>query len=656
MYPFHKLRPAFCALALWFSLATILAAPPSYEFQTKKQGLGWQAANHIVNPGFTSDGLVFNISGNDPQLISPAADFTAKEALCVHLKFHSEAGGRGQIFFLENGAGSREDNSIAFSADANTWTEVRLPLPALGKNTRLRLDPPGSNGRCTISFIRIEALDGFGVTDIIPSAQELQISVTGNEPLYLIEVPIQSGFSTVSYAPVLKAYPVARAFPIPRYDGDRDRLYSGFVAIKTNAFGQRETVGPIRFVNKLYNISSDKTAYPLAQSKKGLQVQMIDDALKLGIKHAAINLNLTALVDPAKRLGNYTWKMDGETYYFNRSYLDGLGVKQLSDAGVNISLIILAYQTRDPARDVLIHPWFDTTTPNHLGAFNVRSSSGVKWFKACMEFLADHYSGTKSLNGRVWGYIIGNEVNSHWYWYNLGNAPQSLVAQEYEKAIRIAHIAIRKSSANARVYLSLEHHWNMSYDKNLLRTCPGRSLLEEFNRLAQMGGNYDWQLAFHPYPENLMDPRTWLDKTAIQDPSTKRITFKNIDQLTAFLDSPALRYENKPRRAILSEQGFNSGNTADIELAQAAAYCYAYKRVENLEGIDSFIYHRHVDNIGEGDAMFGLWRRQPNSNGTPANAKLIYVVFMFADTPRWRQEFNMYLPIIGATDWDNLPR
>jgi len=650
----RNLNLLLSALALWLSASLGFALPPSYEFQTKRQSLGWQGANHIGKAAFTTDGLVFAIAGNDPYLISPPADFTSKEVLCVHIRLHSETGGRGQVFYMENGSGSREENSIAFSADANTWTEVRLPLPPLGKNTRLRLDPPGASGRCMINFIRIESLDGFGVTEILPTVKELNISVIGEEPLYLIEVPMNTGYGTIGYAPVIQAYPVSRAFPIPRFDGERDRLYSGFVAIRTNSLGQRETVGPIRYATKLINVSNDKTGYPVSASKKGLQVQMIDDALELGIKHAALNVNLTAVIDPSRQPNNYTWRMDGETFYFNRNYIDSLRVKQLSDAGVNVSLIILAYQSRDPARDVLLHPWFDPSAPNHLGAFNVRTAVGVKWFKATMEFLASHFSGTNTSNGRVWGYIIGNEVNSHWHWYNMGNAPVSLVAQEYEKAIRISHIAVRKSSANARVYLSLEHHWNIAYERNLLHTCPGHTLLDEFNRLAQMGGNYDWQLAFHPYPENLMDPRTWLDKSAMTDVNTPRITFKNIELLPRYLSQPEIQFEGAPRRAILSEQGFNSGDDAAMEILQAAAYCYAYKKVEKLEGIDSFIYHRHVDNAGEGDARFGLWRRQANSTGTPAIIKIIYPIFKAADTPRQLQEFEFALPIIGLNRWQDL--
>ena len=38
--------------------------------------------------------------------------------------------------------------------------------------------------------------------------------------------------------------------------------------------------------------------YPQPSSKKGLQVQMVDDAIALGIRHAALNFNLAQLIDP----------------------------------------------------------------------------------------------------------------------------------------------------------------------------------------------------------------------------------------------------------------------------------------------------------------------------------------------------------------------
>ncbi|HEY1171155.1 MAG TPA: DUF5722 domain-containing protein [Verrucomicrobiae bacterium] len=629
---------------------------PSYDFRGIKQGFGWQAANHIIGSSFTSEGLQFAITGNDPFLLSPATNYPASAKLCLHLRLRSETGGRGQVFFFQKNY--TEENSLWFHADKGAWTEVRLPLPQLGSGVKLRVDPPGGAGRCIISFIRVEHTEGFGITEVTASAKDIILNTKIEAPVQIVELPFHQSYAAAaaSNAAVVLTVPASGSFQIPRFDGARDRLYSIFVATRTNSLGQRETIGPIRFVEKTGNISQYALPYPAASSKKGLQVQMIDDALALGVKHAALNLNLTALIDPTKQANNYFWKMDGETFHFNRAYIDSLGIKQLTDAGVNVSLILLAYASGDPGRDFFLHPWFDRNAPNRLGAFNVRTPEGVKWLKAAMEFLADRYSRPDAVNGHVWGYIVGNEVNSHWHWYNMGQARESLVAQEYERAVRLIHTAIRKYSPSARVYLSLEHHWNTAYERNLFRTCTGRGLVDEFNRLAQMGGNFDWHLAFHPYPEDLTNPRTWEDRTATASPNTARITFRNLHLLPAYLRQSVLLYNGQPRRIILSEQGFNSRGTAESELEQAAAYCYAYRKVDAIEGIDSFIYHRHVDHSQEGGLNLGLWRRQQNTISNPGSQKPIYRVFQNADTDAWAETFDFARSIIGINRWEEILR
>src|SRR5688572_11605986 len=45
--------------------------------------------------------------------------------------------------------------------------------------------------------------------------------------------------------------------------------------------------------------AQETTPFPTPSSKKGLQVQMVDDALALGVKHAALNVNLAQLLDPS---------------------------------------------------------------------------------------------------------------------------------------------------------------------------------------------------------------------------------------------------------------------------------------------------------------------------------------------------------------------
>src|SRR6185295_5964839 len=166
---------------------------------------------------------------------------------------------------------------------------------------------------------------------------------------------------------------------------------------------------------------------------------------------------------------------------------------------------------------------------------------------------------------------------------------------------------------------SLEHHWNIRYPGGKEdQAFPGHPFLDYFHRRAVEEGDFEWHVAFHPYPENLFECRTWMDRSATSAPGTPRITFKNIEQITDYLAGSELRYRAAPnesyslriRRVILSEQGFHAPAKPEGELWQAAAYAYAYQRIRNNSGIDAFILHRHVDHAHEGGLNLGLWTRK----------------------------------------------
>ena len=395
--------------------------------------------------------------------------------------------------------------------------------------------------------------------------------------------------------------------------------------------------------------------YPAAASKKGLQVELVDDALALGIKHAALNFNLCQLIDPHGGANSATWETGGRKFHFNRRYLEGMDdrIKVLSDHGVLVDLIVLTYQSADSdVNRIMIHPRCVANAPNHLGAFNSATEEGRQWLSATLEFCAERWSRPDREHGRVAGYIMGNEVNSHWWWSNMGRVTMEEFAGEYLRAVRIADAAIRKESSWARVYVSLEHHWNIRYAAgDEKQSFPARPFLEYFARRAKEAGDFDWHIAFHPYPENLFEPRFWNDKTATTNVlTTPRITFKNIELLPLYLKRRELLHDGQPRRVILSEQGFHTPRGTNGELIQAAAYCYAYKKIEALDGIDAFILHRHVDNAHEGGLLLGL-RSNKAVDGEVRPKKKIYECFRAADTPEWDRAFQFALPIVGVKSW-----
>jgi len=275
-------------------------------------------------------------------------------------------------------------------------------------------------------------------------------------------------------------------------------------------------------------------------------------------------------------------------------------------------------------------------------------------WRAAFEFLADWFSRADDEHGRVAGCIVGNEVNVHWQWHNMGRMPRSAAVAEYERYVRLANTSVRKTSSAARVYMSLTHFWTIDPDADHWRSVPGRYCIEEFARQARAGGDFDRHLAHHPYPENLGNPRTWLDKTAPQSPDASRITFKNLEQLDAFFARPELLFCGQRRSIILSEQGFHSKGTAEGDRDQAAGFCYAWEKISRLAGIDAFILHRHVDHQHEGGLNLGLWRRKKDSIATPDSKKPICECFRAAGPPGQAEAFRFALPIVGVEKWDDV--
>lgn len=129
------------------------------------------------------------------------------------------------------------------------------------------------------------------------------------------------------------------------------------------------------------------------------------------------------------------------------------------------------------------------------------------------------------------------------------------------------------------------------------------------------------------------------------------MTFKNLEVLPRHLERSELLFEGKQRRIILSEQGFHTLATSEGERLQAAAYVYAWEKIQRLPTVDAFIYHRHVDHAREGGVRFGLWSHKPGSISEPLHQKLLYEVFKKAGTPAWGSAAEALLPLTGLQSW-----
>ncbi len=422
---------------------------------------------------------------------------------------------------------------------------------------------------------------------------------------------------------------------IPRYLNGRDglylryRLYSGGVRIPGTSYVEFMDFTPV----------SDYD-YPVCDTKKGLQVAMIEDAIDLGVRHAALNVCIGDLMRSDANDGAYIFRHDGGEYYFNRKAVAQCDrrIKELSDHDMIISLILLcAYHwSTDTPRDMmqkLIHPDYVPMSEDggRLSAFNIMTDEGVRHYAAFVAFLAERYTDPSRVNGRAVGLIISNEVNSQWIWGNAGHKTVEQYAPEYATALRLAYQAACSIYKNMRIYVSLDHFWTGAQNcEEKTKYYGSRPLLENLNGICKAEGDLPWNIAFHPYPENLNYPDFWNDTTATDDNDTYRVTFKNLHILRGFIYAHENLYNGERRRIILSEQGFNSHWTQESEILQAAAYGRAYRAVMEIPEIDSFILHAHCDNREEFGLNLGLWRRNKEDGGMEA-PKPIYYVFRAID-------------------------
>lgn len=145
-----------CLLLITLSLClprAVSASLPAFDFTETSAAKEWgQAHDVVLEP--TGEGLRAGITGPDPYFSGPARDYPAGENLWINLRLKSEQAGMAQLFFFQHGA--TEEKSVRFHVPTGDWAELRVALPPLGPNTRLRLDPPGTSGVCLFQKVSFE--------------------------------------------------------------------------------------------------------------------------------------------------------------------------------------------------------------------------------------------------------------------------------------------------------------------------------------------------------------------------------------------------------------------------------------------------------------------------------------------------------------------
>ncbi len=442
---------------------------------------------------------------------------------------------------------------------------------------------------------------------------------------------------------------------VPRFDGKRDRLFAKF----ERRSGGR-TLGPPQHVTDFFALPQRKNSLGSLANKKGIACLLnVEDGKALGFGQSNQNIDIGRLIDWQSVEPKLSFEFEGRKIGLRPAAVAVLDreLQALHAAKMRVTGILGNYVPKTMSRtSPLVHPLTDpATVPEGPAAFNTATEEGVFFYRAILHWLVDRYTREDAPFGQIAGLVIGNEVQNHWGWYHLGAVEPEVLLREYSVALRIADLATRTVHADFPIFISLDHHWTLTATTDRTHDFTGLEVLEGVHERARREGDFPWNLAHHPYPENLRKPSFWDDRSAPLRFDAPRITFHNLEVLPAFLRQPRFLFEGKPRRIVLTEQGFDCPPRPDGELVQAAAFALAWKKVQALPGIESFLYHRHVDHPHENRLLFGIREHDgsANVNGV-GRARKLWDVVQKAGTSEEEAAFAFALPIVGRKDWSDV--
>ncbi|MEK7949121.1 DUF5722 domain-containing protein [Luteolibacter soli] len=480
--------------------------------------------------------------------------------------------------------------------------------------------------------------------------------------VFLADIPMDLPYDDPkSWETLSEMKPVNGGFSlnIPRKrqrDGlDYDRLISRWQLVKKGPTG----IEPLSHAHYADEVVSRSPNLPAAKpkSKKGLggwNAGRIPDELdELGISSVTVNVMIHSLVsiDAQPDTTPFTWQ--GRTYHAREKALAGLDATFLEAQkhGVMVSAILLV---ANPAKDtspvvkVLGHP--DASPEGTFAMPNVTSPDGLALYGAILNLMAERWSRPDGKYGRVHHWIMHNEVDAGWEWTNAGNKSALEFMDLYQRSMRLMDLIARQYDPNSHAFISLTHHWA---DRGQPKWYGSKQLLELLVKFTKAEGDFPWALAYHPYPQDLTNPRTWEDGQATFTFNTAKITPNNLEVLDAWMKQPDLLYRGKVRPVHCSENGFNSKDYSEQQLTdQAAGMALAWKKIQALSSIEAWQYHNWIDNRGEGGLRIGL-RKFPDEPGDPLGKKPIWHLYQALGTPGEDKACDPYLKVMGLHSWKN---
>lgn len=474
-----------------------------------------------------------------------------------------------------------------------------------------------------------------------------------NSNLFLCEVPLYQssvGRSEFVWKKSLSGQSGAETIKIERLRGTHDRVFSSWILMQKTAAGLTPASHQ-RFAELLpakWELTRDRP-----KSKKGTvglhggdQFQ-IDDYKVLGIHNCTKNIVLDRLVARTPGKGTFPHKFNGTTIHINRKALQSYdnAMLEMDELKIVVSAIILIHKNTP-----MSHP--DCAPAGIYAMANVVERKGWNIYAAALDFLAQRYMRPDRKFGRITHWILHNEVDAGWIWTNAGDKPLHTYFDLYYRSMRTAQGVLRRYGNAGNVLISLTHYWTIAHNG---RCYAPKAMVDLLAKRSMQEGDFDWGLAYHPYPQNLRDPRTWLDTKATFDFQTKLITPKNLEVLDAYMRQKQMLHAGKLRTIVLSEQGSNSPDYSDKSFRdQAAGLAYTWLKFEKLDSIESYVHHRWMDSPHEGGLNLGLWTNRKGQ--TPDRSKKpAWEIYRQLGTDEQPKAIDWLRSVIGESYLENIP-
>lgn len=436
-------------------------------------------------------------------------------------------------------------------------------------------------------------------------------------------------------------------------DATYDRLYSRWV-IAEKSGGEYILKSFAHYPTDISEISKWELPEIKPASKKGVGGFGITgggaaDITDLKLDNVTVNVVLNSLISLSPTAFSYNF--NGKIYYFNAASVAGFDntFKTCAANKTMVSLILLVARAGSAAlQSIFVHP--DANNGPYSMA-NVTSLAGTNYYAACVAFLSERYYRPDQQYGKIDHWIIHNEVDAGYYWTNAGKKPMAVYSELYDRSMRTVYYTARRFNPAAKVFISLTHHWTVSENADYYAPKEMLSLLTD---MSEKQGDYEWGVAYHPYPANLREPKTWLDVPVNNNINTsQQITPKNIELIDTWMRLKTSLYQGlKVRTLLFSEQGINSRTYSQTDLNnQAAGIAYMWKKFNRLPTLEGIQHHRRVDHSNEGGLLLGLWTIVPGTVQTQDYRKPGWYVWQAANTADEDDSFAFALPIIGVTNW-----